>query len=91
MNYNDICKDFQEHKPKGEPVGLIPWFGVKLENAESSVNDTLRRFLSEQGYTHINDFSGNVWFTGNELDVWTRAEAEVKDNIIHFYFCKFVD
>jgi len=91
MTFEETCKDFQARKPKGEPTGLIPWFGVRLEDSAGSVNDTLRRFLTEQGYTYINDFSGNVWFTGNGLDVWTRAETEVKDNMIHFYFCKFED
>lgn len=92
MTFEELCKDFNNRKPNGERLGLIPWFNIKLENIREnqSANDILRSYLKEQEYQYINDFSGNVWFLANGIgSPWTRTEIEVRDGIIHYYWCKF--
>jgi len=90
MNFDDLCRDFDRRRPKGPIVGEIPWFNVKWENGNDSVNDLLVRALKQFG---INDYlrtlNGDIWFIyGN---VWTRCTYEVKEGKVHFFMCKFID
>lgn len=89
MDFDTLCKDFAIRKPKGKPVACSPFFNVKWENGNDSVNDLLRRGLREFGFDYINTFNGDVWFL--YYDVWERCTHEVKDNVVHFYLCKFED
>lgn len=94
INFNELCKDFNERKPRGQCKGLIPWFNVKLDDVDgdNSANDILRQFLREKGYEYINDFNGYVWFlTDGPGSPWTRAQPEIKDGKVYFYWCKFED
>jgi hypothetical protein len=89
MDFNALCKDFAARKPKGKPVDYTPFFNVKWENGDDSVNDLLRRGLRELGFDYINTFNGDVWFLYH--DVWERCTHEVKDGVVHFFMCKFED
>lgn len=88
--WDELCKDFEARKPHGEPVAYTSFFNMKWENGNDSVNDLLCRGLQELGYTEkIHTFNGDVWFLYH--DVWERCIHEVKDNVVHFYMCKFED
>lgn len=88
MTFHELCKDFNERKPKGEPVAYTAFFNMVWENGNDSVNDLLLRGLRELGYTEqIHTFNGDIWFLYH--DVWERCIHEVKDNKVHFYICKF--
>ena len=89
MDFDALCKDFAARKPKGKPVAYTPFFNVKWENGDDSINDLLLRELRKLGFDYINDFSGTVWFLYR--DVWERCTHEIKDGVVHFYLCKFED
>ena len=42
--FDDLCADFQKHKPRGPITAEVPWFNVPLElqKGGESVNDVLR-------------------------------------------------
>ena len=89
MTFDELCKDFKARKPQGESIAETPFFNMKRESGNDSINDLLRRGLHELGFEYINDFSGVVWFL--YYDVWERCTHEVKDGMVHFYLCKFAD
>jgi len=91
MTFKELCKDFQKRKPQGKPTAEIPFFNMKWENGNDSVNDLLRRGLCELGYSFINDFDGVVWFSYH--GIWECCTHDIKnrgsEKWIHFYMCKF--
>ena len=44
MNFDQLCKDFSERKPKGPMTCRVPFFKVKWEDGRKSANDLLRDF-----------------------------------------------
>lgn len=87
--FEQLCKDFSKRRPNGPCVGAIPWFNVKWENGNDSINDLLVRFLRENGFEYIRTINGDIWFLYH--DVWECCTYEVKDGWVHFYMCKFCD
>lgn len=91
MTFDELCKDFEARRPRGNPISSSPFFNAKWENGSDSVNDLLRRGLRELGYEHINTFNGDVWFLYH--GIWECCEYEIKDRDgskwVHFYLCKF--
>lgn len=87
--FEQLCKDFEKRRPRLAPAGEIPWFNVKWENGDDSVNDLLIRFLRENDIEYLHTFNGDIWFLYH--DVWECCTYEVKDGWVHFYMCKFVD
>jgi hypothetical protein len=87
MNFDELCKDYNVRKPQGKSVSYVPFFNVKWDNSNDSSNDILRRGLKELGFDYINTFNGDVWFLYH--GVWECCVNEVKDNVVHFYMCKF--
>jgi len=89
MTFDELCKDFNARKPQGKAVAYTPFFNAKIKNGNDSTNDILRRFLRENDFEYINDFSGVVWFL--YYGVWECCTSEIKDGLVHFYMCKFTD
>lgn len=89
MDFNKLCKDFNDRKPHGEPIAHTPFFNVKWENGNDSINELLRRGLKKLGFEYINDFDGIVWFL--YYGVWESCTHEIKDGKVHFYMCKYAD
>lgn len=87
MTFKQLCKDFDNRKPQGEMIGEIPWFNIKWENGNDSVNDLLCRYLYLNGYEYLRMYNGDVWFLYH--NIWKRCTWEVKDGWVHFYMCKF--
>lgn len=87
--FEQLCKDFSRRRPLGPIVGETPWFNVKWENRNDSINDLLVRFLRENEFDYIRTINGDIWFLYH--DVWERCAYEVKDGWVHFFMCKFYD
>ncbi len=92
MTFDELCKDLERRKPSGKPVSDgVPWFSVRWENGNDSINDLLRRGLREYEHPYVNTFNGDVWFL--YYDNWKCATYEVKERDgakwVHFYLCVF--
>ncbi len=68
---------FREASPSRSTCRRIPWFNVKWENGNDSVNGLLVRFLHENGLEYLRTFNGDIWFLYH--DVWECCTYEVKD------------
>ena len=89
VSFGDLCKDFDNRRPKGPIIGRVPFFKTKWDKDWLSVNDLLRRFLIKHQYEYINTFNGTVWFLfrGN----WRRCTYEVDGDDVQFYMYEFID
>ena len=89
MNFDQLCKDFAERKPKGPVIGRIPLFKAEWSDGRKSANDLLRSFLREYHYDFLNTFDGTVWFLFQGR--WRCCTYKVEGNIVQFYLNEFID
>ena len=89
MNFDQLCKDFSERKPKGPMTCRVPFFKVKWEDGRKSANDLLRDFLRTHGYEYINTIDGTVWFL--LCGHWRCCQYEADGDDVQFYMCEFID
>lgn len=71
LTWDELNRDFNKHRPAGEPIGSTFWF-KKQWTGRKSINDLLREFLNEQKIQYIHTYNGDIWFLyrGN----WTKCD-----------------
>ena len=87
MTYDQLNADFAMHKPVGEPTGRAFWFEVQWTDKRKSINDLLRDYLKNHGFSYLNTVGGEVWFLFN--GEWRKCTAEVNGEKVRFYMMEF--
>ena len=87
MNFDNLCKDFSNRRPVGDPTGRAYWFTAEWTDGRKSINDLLREFLKNHGIFYLNTVNGDVWFQFN--GEWTRCVAEPAGDSVRFYILEF--
>lgn len=92
MTFDELCKDFNQRRPKTAPTAEVPFVSLPWENGDDSSNDLLRRYLIANGVEYLNDFNGSVWFLHD--GGWTRCKVKGERlggelTTAHFYRCCF--
>lgn len=82
-----LFEDFYKHSPIGKPTGRAYWFTSEWKDGRKSINDLLREYLRNRGFSYINTVNGDVWFQFNGQ--WTRCVAEPQGDTVRFYILEF--
>lgn len=89
VRHSMLSDDFSKRKPVGPATGKALLFERRYDTVPGScsVNDVLRQFLKENGYEHINDHFGTVWFLyrGN----WHSSETVIQSGFYRCYMLEY--